>query len=242
MEICSTKEAELSKLICNSERDLYFALANEIAMYCDINDMSYQNVFNSCSKNYQRSHLKLPGPVGGPCLTKDPVILLKSTNNEDFNFELLGKSRVVNDSIIKHAIDMIDKHLEQDKIKKITIAGLTFKGLPENSDFRDSPAINLIKYIYEKYNCEIVLQDKFIEYFPKDPGANYIYEHNFEKSINQSNLLIIHNNHSNYKNIEAAILKKYLSRDHLVYDFWNQSDKKILSDGGIQYIALGEKI
>ena len=54
----SVKEAELTKLLCNSERDLSFALANEIAYICEDLQINASNVINAATKDYARSSLK----------------------------------------------------------------------------------------------------------------------------------------------------------------------------------------
>ena len=39
------------------------------------------NVINKIKIDYPRSNIALPGTVGGPCLTKDPHILIESKKN-----------------------------------------------------------------------------------------------------------------------------------------------------------------
>ena len=70
---CDT--AEMVKLIDNTQRDVRFAFANEVARMCDGLGISAQEVIRAGNLGYARNHIPMPGPVGGPCLSKDPHIL-----------------------------------------------------------------------------------------------------------------------------------------------------------------------
>ncbi len=78
VRVRSIEAAEMVKLIDNTSRDLIFAFSNEIAQACDAVGVSAIEVINAGKLGYPRTNLPLPGPVGGPCLTKDPYILAQS--------------------------------------------------------------------------------------------------------------------------------------------------------------------
>ena len=75
VRVSSKETAELIKLIDNSQRDVSFALSNEIAEISDAYSISAYEVISSGKLGYPRTNLPLPGPVGGPCLEKDSYIL-----------------------------------------------------------------------------------------------------------------------------------------------------------------------
>ena len=72
--------AETCKLVENTFRDVNIALANEIAIICEkygIDMLELQSICNS----HPRVNILTPGPgVGGPCLPKDPYLLLNPQN------------------------------------------------------------------------------------------------------------------------------------------------------------------
>ena len=70
--------AELVKLVDNVHRDVLFGFANEVAAICDAVGVSAREVIASGRYGYPRTDLAQPGPVGGPCLSKDPHILVQS--------------------------------------------------------------------------------------------------------------------------------------------------------------------
>ena len=82
--VSSLETAELIKLVDNSQRDVYFSYANEIAKIYDELKISATEVINTGKYKY-RTNLALPGPVGGPCLIKDSYILNESQLNKKQN-------------------------------------------------------------------------------------------------------------------------------------------------------------
>ena len=217
----SAKEAELSKLMCNSERDLYFALSNEIAMFCEKQKINAYNVINASTSGYGRSNLKLPGTVGGPCLEKDPYILINS--DKSFKFSIIGKSRYVNESLIKNSVKRISKALIKKNIvpRKIAILGCAFKGTPPTADLRGSLFYPLWKQIRNKYkNAEIVVHDFLSNEVNKQDETIQALS-NLDCVIDNSDLIILQNNHPRYSKFKWN--KKLSSNNNfLIYDFWNQ--------------------
>ena len=73
-----SREAELAKLACNTWRDVTFAFSNElvdIGASLNVDTLDSIQIANS---RYPRAKIPLPGPVGGPCLSKDSYILTSS--------------------------------------------------------------------------------------------------------------------------------------------------------------------
>lgn len=231
------EEAELAKLLCNSERDLYFALANEIALACEDLDISASNVIKSSTEGYSRSNIKIPGLVGGPCLEKDPYILKQSLPN--FNFKLLTKSREIHESIIPNAIMRIKNNIQSNmEIKKISILGCAFKGFPITADVRGSLIYELRDQLLAAFDGVIINFHDFLadEVNTQDNTINA--SPNIEKTIQGADILILQNNHPSYKDIDWKELKLQITKDIIIYDFWSQLNIKDIE--GLKYLSLGE--
>jgi len=78
VQLSSLEAAEIVKLVDNTYRDVQFAFANEVARLCDAFDVNAHEVIASGKLGYRRTNVALPGLVGGPCLEKDPHILMHS--------------------------------------------------------------------------------------------------------------------------------------------------------------------
>ena len=75
--------AEMIKLVDNAKRDVHFAFANEVAAICDCAGLSADEVIRLGQFGYVRGGIPQPGPVGGPCLSKDSHILVQSMQDTE---------------------------------------------------------------------------------------------------------------------------------------------------------------
>ncbi|MFG5040361.1 nucleotide sugar dehydrogenase [Vibrio cholerae] len=235
----SVEAAEMVKLLNNSERDLMFALANEIGMMCDAVGVNAYEVINAANYKYPRSNIKKPGPVGGPCLEKDPYILTEGFFDTDYVPSLFLAGRKVNESIIKHTINKILKKIESRQFEKLAILGFAFKGLPPTGDIRGSLVIELIDYIknIKITNNAIVGHDYLAENCEME-ALGVIVCDSVEEAVKNADLIIIQNNHPNYKNENWVELLKSSGKSCTIIDFWNQLDD-VDFGSNVNYYSLG---
>jgi len=136
------EEAELAKLTCNTYRDYYFAFANAITDIANNQSIDGNNVLQLSSEGYDRMPYILPGPVSGPCLTKDTHILEQSTSCDIAGAKLLVSARSINNSVIEKIVTQIS---ELAKAKKVAFWGTSFKSNPDTSDTRESHTLSIIE-------------------------------------------------------------------------------------------------
>ena len=80
---------------------------------------------------------------GGSCFPKDVQALVKSSNEVNYNFEILKAVEKVNAIQKLHLVKKINAYFKNElKGKKIALWGLAFK--PNTDDIRDAPAIDMI--------------------------------------------------------------------------------------------------
>ena len=139
---------EFSKLVSNAWRDSIFGISNEIAMAAESLGLSISETLHLINFKYPRAKIPGPGPVGGPCLSKDTHILLDSLPEDFKTTSVLLKSRLMNEMLDKEASEIILEHYNNlDKPAEILIAGLAFKGTPRTNDIRNSFAVNVLNQI-----------------------------------------------------------------------------------------------
>ncbi len=78
MLVSGIETAEIIKLVSNTFRDVQFAFANEVARRVRRVRRQRHEVISAGKLGYNRTNIPLPGVVGGPCLEKDPHILMES--------------------------------------------------------------------------------------------------------------------------------------------------------------------
>jgi UDP-N-acetyl-D-mannosaminuronic acid dehydrogenase len=140
--------AEFSKLVTNAWRDSIFGISNEIAMAAESLNLSISETLHLINFNYPRAKIPNPGPVGGPCLSKDTHILIDSLPEAFKTSSVLLKSRLLNENLDKEASKIILNYSNNlNKATEILIAGLAFKGAPRTNDIRNSFAVNILNEI-----------------------------------------------------------------------------------------------
>jgi len=210
-------EAELAKLICNTHRDIQFAFANEIALISEENGLNAMNAIEIARNSYSRAPIADPGPTAGPCLVKDGIVM--GFSSRIGNTPSLGvTARSINSEVAKWPTRIINSEIiNKDKTITITILGLAFKGKPPTSDIRDSLAIDIQREILNGFPRAKV--------FGWDPVANQSQAeaNNFKwidlsNAIDQSDFLIIQNNHYYFTSLKFKdLLERYKG---IIIDFW----------------------
>ena len=181
--------------------------------------MNGSEIIKKCNKDYSRTNIPMPGTVGGPCLEKDPYILLDSIKIKKNN--LIFISRKINENMIENGIREISKKINLKKINKVCIIGLAFKGKPITNDLRGSLAIKIIKKL-KNINNKIDLYG--LDTNVENEGFQNIGLKKYNKKL-KYDLVIIQNNAEFIKKIGINNLKKKLNKDGIIYDFWNTFSK-----------------
>ena len=190
------KEAELSKLIENTQRDLNIALMNEIMILCYKTNLDFNEVIRLARSKW--NFLKFnPGLVGGHCLPVDPYYLSYYANKSKFKTKVTLAGRNVNNSMETFIFEKINKKVlkvKKNKNKKIVVAGLTYKA--NVADLRNSLAIKIFKKL--KYKVpNIMAYDPTIE---KRLAKKLNIEIDFE-NIKNADIFILLVKHNKFKNI-----------------------------------------
>ena len=190
------KEAELSKLIENTQRDLNIALMNEIMILCHKTNLDFNEVIKLARSKW--NFLKFnPGLVGGHCLPVDPYYLSYYAKKSKFKTKVTLAGRSVNNSMEKFIFEKIYKKISKikgERNKKIIIAGLTYK--PNVADLRNSLAIKILKKLKNKIP-NIVAYDPIIE---KKLAKKLKIEVDF-KNIKKADIFIFLVKHNKFENI-----------------------------------------
>ncbi len=135
VRVADPETAEAIKLFANVSRDATFALANQFALICEATGVDIGAVRSAGAEGYDRFQLTRPGPVGGPCLTKDVHVLAASPAMAGLDISLLTAARAVNDSLAPGLAREIVARLGSSR-GPVAVLGLGFKGVPATLDQR----------------------------------------------------------------------------------------------------------
>ncbi len=137
--------AEMVKLMENTYRDVNIAIANEFSRLADHFGIDIWEAV-SLANRHPRVKILNPGPgVGGHCISVDPWFLVEAAPDLT---PLIRTARNVNDSQPHFVVDWMERKLGNLTGRHICALGLTYK--PDVDDFRESPAIDVVKLLAEK--------------------------------------------------------------------------------------------
>tara|TARA_B110000495_G_scaffold181932_1_gene177056 strand:- start:1796 stop:3097 length:1302 start_codon:yes stop_codon:yes gene_type:complete len=240
LPVSNIETAEMMKLIDNSYRDVHFAYSNEIALICEMLKIDARECIEKANFEYPRNQIAMPSPgVGGPCLSKDPYILVNIANTFDYDPKLISHSRWVNENVPVFLSSKIIKKLEKldkksEKIK-IFVIGFAFKGNPETDDIRESSTIVLVNELKKKFTniqgYDPVVSKKQIE----DLGVRYT---EFEEGFIDSDCIIIMNNNKSYFSHNIENLMKKTNKPCIFVDTWSMF-KEFMGKENIIYTSVG---
>ena len=194
---------ELAKLFTNMYRYINFAIANEFMILAGNHNRDIYKIVDLVNKNYKRGGLALPGLTGGPCLFKDGFFLVGDVPYTD----LITTSWKINEAV---PLFLIKKIRERTKLegKKAAILGLAFKA--EIDDIRESLAFK-VKKALERERSKVYLHDPYV------PG----YQNDLDEVLKSADLIFLATNHTFYKKLEFAKVKKLVSKNCVICDVWN---------------------
>ena len=239
--------AELIKLVDNTYRDVTFGFANEVARICDAIGVSSSQVIQAGKLGYPRTNVAWPGPVGGPCLEKDPHILAQSAQMYGVSLDVTVASRRVNERQPVETVESIVKFLlakgvDKNQALKISILGLAFKGIPATNDLRGTVAKSIMFCLKQSFpnsrffGFDPHVSDEDILDFGLEPSGS------IEEAFDNSNLVVIANNNEQFKSLKIDALSGSMNSNALVYDYWGLFvGNNLVMQNKADYMALGNQ-
>lgn len=244
VRVNNLETAEMIKLIDNTKRDVIFGFSNEVAHLCDVAGLSADEVINAGRFGYSRTDLPTPGPVGGPCLSKDSHILVQSMMEYGVVPEIIKAARNVNEEQSTLVVEFLKNFLcslkNFPKKPIVSLLGIAFKGRPATDDVRGSSAKSILQ------DLKTVLPNA--EFWGYDPVVKFDAIAEFglkphkeaEDAFKGANLVLILNNHPFFSSIPIETWTLKMAKPAVVYDFWNNfRNESLCLPDGVQYIALG---
>jgi UDP-N-acetyl-D-mannosaminuronic acid dehydrogenase len=232
VQVSSPETAEIIKLVDNTYRDVHFAFANEVARLCDAFEVNAHEVISSGKLGYTRTNVPLPGLVGGPCLEKDPHILLQSAHSRGINLELTFAGRLVNERQPKETVKFISNEISRRNLLSplcISVLGMEFKGVQVLDELKKAHP-----------DAEIRLFDPVIA--PEQLAATFRDERTFARlgdAVSGASVVVIANNHPALGRLSPQAISKSIVSDGFVFDYWNHFSHLPSSELGNSYFAVG---
>jgi UDP-N-acetyl-D-mannosaminuronic acid dehydrogenase len=244
VKVSSPEAAEIVKLVDNTFRDVQFAFANEVARLCDAFGVNALEVISSGKLGYARTNVALPGLVGGPCLEKDPHILLQSAASRGLDLELTSAGRLVNERQPSETVGFITDEVARRKLAsplRLRVIGMAFKGIPATDDLRGSMSVKVLDALKKAHpDAEIGLFDPVVA--PDVLRRNFPDEEifaDFDDAISGASVVVIANNHPVLGTISPRTLSESIAPRGFIFDYWNHFSHLPTPELGDSYFAVG---
>ena len=227
--------AEISKLVENTYRDVNVAFANEVSMICEEYGIDVSELIKICN-SHPRVKLLSPGPgVGGPCLPKDPYLLLNPQGKKPIISRIILEARKINDNMPFHVIDLIKNEVEsqQRTLRGITvlILGVAYKA--NVSDTRFSPAAEIISQLIKNGSTVQVFDPNTKESF----GGESISD--MWESIKKSDVLVVLTDHDEFRKLDLKEIGKCIKENVILVDTRRVFNRHEVENLGIKYVSIG---
>jgi UDP-N-acetyl-D-mannosaminuronic acid dehydrogenase len=244
VQVSGPEAAEIIKLVDNTYRDVHFAFANEVARLCDAFEVNAHEVISSGKLGYKRTNVPMPGLVGGPCLEKDPHILLQSARSRGIDLELTFAGRLVNERQPAETVKFISNEIARRNLPSplvICILGMAFKGVPATDDLRGSMSVKVLDELKKAQPAaEIRLFDPVVAV--EQLATTFPDERAFARlgdAVSRASVVIIANNHPALGRISPRVISEFVVPDGFVFDYWNHFSHLPTSELGNSYFAVG---
>ncbi|WP_242451547.1 UDP-N-acetyl-D-mannosamine dehydrogenase [Fluviibacter phosphoraccumulans] len=195
-----SKTAELCKLTENSFRDVNIAFANELSIICDQQGIDVWQLIKLANR-HPRVNVLQPGcGVGGHCIAIDPWFIV---NQAPESTQLLQAARAVNDSKTQWVLQKIhnavaDYQKTLGALPKIACLGITFKA--NIDDVRESPALEIVANLAEKYSNQILVVEPNLKLLPTTLQNKPIQHVSLDQASHKADLLVLLVDHKEFKN------------------------------------------
>lgn len=203
-----SKTAELCKLTENSFRDVNIAFANELSIICDQQGVDVWQLLKLANR-HPRVNVLQPGcGVGGHCIAVDPWFIV---NQAPESTQLLQAARAVNDSKSQWVLQKIHEAVATHQTKhgtfpQIACLGITFKANVD--DVRESPALEIVANLAEKYPNQMLVVEPNLKTLPAALQNKPIRHVGLDHASQQADLLVLLVDHKEFKKPPINVHKK----------------------------------
>jgi len=232
---------EAAKLFMNIYRDVNIALVNEFALICERLGVDVMRAIQAANVD-PKTHLLIPGLVGGACLPKDTYHLAYPAEEAGYRPQLITLARRLNDSMPGHILELVDEVFGEMGIPvrgaRIAVLGLGFKA--NSGDLRNTPAKPIIEGLIQR-GAHVVAQDPFARFDEVHrilPGLACTRD--LREAVQGASCTVIVTDHFEYRGLTARRLREWMTWPCAIVDARHIIDPGEASSSGVFFRGLGK--
>jgi len=236
------RSSELTKYAANSFLATKITFMNEIANLCELVGADVDAVRKGIGSDDRiGKRFLFPGVgYGGSCFPKDVQALVKSSDDYQYDFQILKSVMEVNERQKTILVDKVLKYYKNDiKGKHFALWGLAFK--PETDDIREAPALYIIDSLLGNGATVTVFDPEAMGNVKNAIGDKVNYAKNQYQALENADALLIATEWSVFRNPDFDKIDETL-KSKVVFDGRNLYDLQKMIDLGYYYNSIGRKL
>lgn len=202
--------AEVAKTAENAYWDVQIGFANEVALLCQdvgADVFEVRRLVNTCPSR----NMLLPGSgVGGPCIPKDPWLLLSVSSRKGLS--IISSAREVNEfmplRLVHLTVDALREAGRRIKGAKVAVLGFAYK--EETEETRNSPALYVVRELRRR-GADVSIHDPYAK---SQRGYNILRDLN--KAVRGVDAIVIVTGHRMYRHLDLARIGRKMRRRVIV--------------------------
>jgi UDPglucose 6-dehydrogenase len=233
------RSAELTKYAANSFLATKITFMNEVALLCERLGADVDMVRRGIGSDERiGKRFLFPGiGYGGSCFPKDVQALVRSSEEVDYEFRILGAVMDVNEKQKLHLLPKIKRYFKDNlKGKHFALWGLAFK--PNTDDIREAPALYMIEALVQEGATVTVFDPEAMNNVKQLIGDKVTYAENQYDALERADALIIATEWNEFRTPNFLKIVTSL-KNKVIFDGRNLFDLAAISELGFYYESVG---
>jgi len=233
------QSSELTKYAANAFLATKISFMNEIAQLCERMGADVDMVRRGIGSDDRiGKRFLFPGiGYGGSCFPKDVQALIKSSDEVNYEFEILKAVEKVNANQKLHLVEKIKAYYNNDlKGKHFALWGLAFK--PNTDDIREAPALSIIDALILAGATVTAYDPEAMPNVKAQIGDKIQYAANQYEALQNATALIIATEWSEFRTPNFERMEKEIN-NKIIFDGRNLFDLTNMKDLGYHYESVG---
>ncbi|KLT64002.1 MULTISPECIES: UDP-glucose dehydrogenase family protein [Pedobacter] len=236
------RSSELTKYAANSFLATKITFMNEVANLCELVGADVDAVRKGIGSDERiGKRFLFPGVgYGGSCFPKDVQALVKSSDDYEYDFQILKSVMEVNERQKTILVDKVLKYYKGNvQGKHFALWGLAFK--PETDDIREAPALYIIDALVKNGATVTVFDPEAMENVQAVIGDKVNYSQSQYDALEGADALLIATEWSVFRNPDFEKIDQIL-KNKVIFDGRNLYDLQKMIDLGYYYNSIGRKL
>ena len=234
------RSAELTKYAANSFLATKISFMNEIAQLCERMGADVDMVRRGIGSDDRiGKRFLFPGiGYGGSCFPKDVQALIMSSEEVNYEFEILKAVEKVNALQKLHLVQKIKSYYKNNlQGKHFALWGLAFK--PNTDDIREAPALSIIDALTSAGATITAYDPEAMQNVKGQIGDKIKYAENQYQALEGAAALIIATEWSEFRTPDFELMDQKLNKNKIIFDGRNLFDVTYMKELGFYYVSVG---